>query len=55
MPKASERLQFFRTKIVELRQNGKSYKEIAQELNSQAFTTPRGKRFTKSTISKILA
>jgi DNA invertase Pin-like site-specific DNA recombinase len=52
--RANERLQFFRAKIVELQQNGKSYEEIAYELNSQSFTTPRGKRFTKSTISKIL-
>jgi DNA invertase Pin-like site-specific DNA recombinase len=48
--KANERLQFFRTKIVELQQSGKSYEEIAHELNAQSFTTPRGKRFTKSTI-----
>jgi DNA invertase Pin-like site-specific DNA recombinase len=52
--KANERLEFFRTKIVELRQSGNSYEEIAHELNAQSFTTPRGKQFTKSTICKIL-
>jgi DNA invertase Pin-like site-specific DNA recombinase len=52
---AGERIQFFRCKIIELQQSGKSYEEIALELNSQSFTTPRGKRFTKSTISKMLA
>ena len=52
--KASERLQFFRSKILELRQTGKTYDEIAEELNAQSFTTPRGRRFTKSTIAKII-
>lgn len=52
--KASERLHFFRGKIVELRRAGKTYEQIAAELNSQSFTTPRGKPFTKSTICKIL-
>jgi DNA invertase Pin-like site-specific DNA recombinase len=52
--KANERLQFFRSKIVELQQSGKSYEDIADELNAQSFTTPRGKRFTKSTVCKIL-
>jgi DNA invertase Pin-like site-specific DNA recombinase len=51
---ASERTQFFRSKIIELRENGQSYEEIAHELNVQSFTTPRGKQFTKSTICKIL-
>jgi DNA invertase Pin-like site-specific DNA recombinase len=51
---ASERTQFFRSKIIELQQSGQSYEEIAHELNVQSFTTPRGKRFTKSTICKIL-
>lgn len=53
--KANERLQFFRTKIAELQLDGKSYEAIAHELNVQSFTTPRGKRFTKSTICKMLA
>lgn len=52
--KASERLQFFRIKAIALRQAGKTYEQIAEILNSQAFTTPRGKHFTKSTICKIL-
>jgi len=52
--RASERLQFFRSKIMELRQVGKTYGEIAEELNDQSFTTPRGRRFTKSTIAKII-
>lgn len=51
---ANERLQFFRTKVIELQQGGKSYEEIAHELNALSFTTPRGKLFTKSTICKIL-
>lgn len=51
--KASDWRQFFRDKIVELRP-GKTYEQIAAELNSQSFTTPRGKRFTKSTICKLL-
>jgi DNA invertase Pin-like site-specific DNA recombinase len=52
--RANERTQFFRAKITELRQLGKSYGEIAVALNAQSFTTPRGKLFTKSTIAKIL-
>jgi DNA invertase Pin-like site-specific DNA recombinase len=52
--RSNERLQFFRTRIVELQQSGKSYEEIAHDLNAQSFTTPRGKQFTKSTICKIL-
>ncbi len=52
--KSHERIQFFRAKIVELQQDGKTYAEIAHELNMQSFTTPRGKRFTKSTIAKML-
>jgi DNA invertase Pin-like site-specific DNA recombinase len=52
--KANERLQFFRTKAIALRQAGNTYEQIAEALNSQAFTTPRGKHFTKSTICKIL-
>lgn len=52
--KSHVRLQFFRSKAAELRQAGKTYEQIADELNSQSFTTPRGKHFTKSTICKIL-
>ncbi|MGE3243316.1 MAG: recombinase family protein [Pirellulales bacterium] len=52
--RASERLQFFRTKVIELRQTGKTYGEIADALNAESFTTPRGMLFTKSTIAKML-
>jgi DNA invertase Pin-like site-specific DNA recombinase len=52
--RACERLQFFRVKIMELQRVGKSYGQIAEELNAQSFTTPRGKSFTKSSIAKIL-
>lgn len=52
--RSAERLHFFRAKIMELRQVGKSYGEIAQALNDQSFTTPRGRSFTKSSIAKML-
>jgi hypothetical protein len=52
--KARERLHFFRGKVAELRQAGMTYDQVAEILNAQSFTTPRGKQFTKSTICKIL-
>lgn len=52
--KAKEYAMYLQGKIGELGE-GLSLDQIAEKLNALGYTSPRGKRITKSTISKVLA
>jgi DNA invertase Pin-like site-specific DNA recombinase len=53
--KAREFARYFYPRIVELRQRGLNFDDIAASFNAQGFVTPRETQFTKSTISRIVA